>query len=75
MQFQDTVPALTFARRSCAVPAELTARRSTLARSANQHLTSLIRAPSWKMAKPSPLVRFCISLPEASSIFRIFAFR
>ena len=39
---QDTAPALTFVRRSCAVPAELTARRSTLARSANQHLTSLM---------------------------------
>ena len=42
LKSQDTAPALTLARRSCALPGELTARRSTLARSANQHLTSLM---------------------------------
>ena len=39
LKSQDTAPFLTFARRSCAVPEELPARRSTLARSANQQLT------------------------------------
>ena len=41
----ETAPLLTFARRSCAVPEELTARRSTLARSANQQLTFAAAGP------------------------------
>ena len=41
----ETALTLTIARRSCAVLYELTARRSTLARRANQQLTSLLLTP------------------------------
>ena len=36
---------MTLARRSCAVPGKLAARRSTLARSANQQLTFAAAGP------------------------------
>ena len=42
--------ALTSARSFCAVPDQLTARRSTPARSANQQLTSLLLTRSWTKA-------------------------
>ena len=66
MKSQNTAAVPIFSRRSCAVPEELIARRSTLARSANQYLASLTRAHSWKMEKSSRLGGSGISFPEGS---------
>ena len=65
----ETAPALTSARRSCAVPCELTARRSTLARSANQ-LLACDDLPAGNVRSRGALALSLVFADEAIMSFR-----
>ena len=71
----NSAPKLTLARYSDAVQGVLTAYCRTLDRCADQQITYLMRTLQWWLAKPRQLGCMCISLPEASRLFRSEAFR
>ena len=65
----ETAPALPSARRSCAVPDGQTARRSTLARSANQ-LLACDDLPAGNVRSRSALALSLVFADEAITSFR-----